>query len=236
VERFDFDFSASTATGPTGNQVRYNNAAPASVTHLYVNNMTNPGEDVHTLLAAATVGTRLYVQDWNDHTLYAEFTVAATPVDNTTWVDLPVTFVQAGGPLNNNQRITVMAQTPSDLAVVPPPSGTGGWPTITDVKGYLRLGTDTSDDAVVTEQLNAATKWAWNRCDPQFWDQTNPNWVGYVPDPLFTVVVMEAGRLYRRRDSVDGTIGWGDMGVVRVGPKDPDIETLIAPYLNVVFA
>ena len=47
---------------------------------------------------------------------------------------------------------------------------------------------------------------------------------------------MEAGRLYRRRDSVDGTIGWGDMGVVRVGPKDPDIETLIAPYLNVVFA
>ena len=34
----------------------------------------------------------------------------------------------------------------------------------------------------------------------------------------------------------DGTIGWGDMGVVRVGPKDPDIETMIAPFLNVVFA
>jgi len=26
------------------------------------------------------------------------------------------------------------------------------------------------------------------------------------------------------------------MGVVRVGPKDPDIETLIAPFLNIVFA
>jgi hypothetical protein len=47
---------------------------------------------------------------------------------------------------------------------------------------------------------------------------------------------MEGGRLYRRRDSVDGTIGWGDMGLVRVGPKDPDIETLIAAYLTIVFA
>jgi hypothetical protein len=57
----------------------------------------------------------------------------------------------------------------------------------------------------------------------------------FLPDPLFTAAQYEAARLYRRRDSVDGTIGWGDMGVVRVGPKDPDIETLMAPYLAVVF-
>ena len=27
-----------------------------------------------------------------------------------------------------------------------------------------------------------------------------------------------------------------EMFLVRVGPKDPDIETLIAPYLSIVFA
>ena len=107
-----------------------------------------------------------------------------------------------------------------------------GWPVLGDVKDYLRLGADTTDDAVVTNQLNAAIGWVSSRVGPQWLPESG----GLLPYPLFTVTVMEAGRLYRRRDSVDGTIGWGDMGVVRVGPKDPDIETLIAPYLNVVFA
>ena len=105
------------------------------------------------------------------------------------------------------------------------------WPTLANVKQYLRIGSDTTDDSVVSEQLAAAIAWVSERVDPIWTTAGNP---GYLPDPLFSVAVMEAGRLYRRRDSVDGTIGWGDLGVVRVGPKDPDIETLIAPFLNVV--
>jgi hypothetical protein len=106
------------------------------------------------------------------------------------------------------------------------------WPVLADVKDYLRLGSDTTDDSVISDQLAAAIAWTTSRCDPQWTDDTQP---GFLPDPLFSVAVMEAGRLYRRRDSVDGTIGWGDMGLVRVGPKDPDIETLITPYLALVF-
>jgi hypothetical protein len=108
------------------------------------------------------------------------------------------------------------------------------WPALADVKAYLRLGSDTADDTVISEQLAAAIAWVVNRVDPGFAPGGQPP-PGGLADPLFTVAVMEAGRLYRRRDSVDGTIGWGDMGLVRVGPKDPDIETLIAPYLALVF-
>jgi hypothetical protein len=104
------------------------------------------------------------------------------------------------------------------------------WPALADVKAYLRLGSDTTDDQVISEQLAAAIDWVTARC-PDWVNPANPN---FLPNPLFTVAVMEAGRLYRRRDSVDGTIGWGDMGLVRVGPKDPDIETLIAAYLAIV--
>jgi hypothetical protein len=107
------------------------------------------------------------------------------------------------------------------------------WPTITDVKNLLRLGTDTSDDAVVTQNLAAAIAWVSSRTDPYWSSPTSPY---FLPDPLFSACQYEAARLYRRRDSVDGTIGWGDLGVVRVGPKDPDIETLMAPYLRVVMA
>jgi hypothetical protein len=106
------------------------------------------------------------------------------------------------------------------------------WPSVDDVKALLRIA-DPQDDALVGTDLAAAVGWVSARC--------NLTWVtagaaGFLPDPLYTVALHEAGRLYRRRDSVDGTIGWGDMGVVRVGPKDPDIETLMAPYLNIVFA
>jgi hypothetical protein len=107
------------------------------------------------------------------------------------------------------------------------------WPALADVKNYLRLGSDTTDDSVISEQLAAAIQWVTDRVNLQC-VPGSPTYIPPFSDALFTVTVMEAGRLYRRRDSVDGTIGWGDMGLVRVGPRDPDIETLIAPYLNIV--
>ena len=112
------------------------------------------------------------------------------------------------------------------------------WPTIDDVKNLLRIGDSSDDDALVTQDLAAAIAWTVSRVDPQ-WVPGSPTYPSppptpALPDPLFTVAQYEAARLYRRRDSVDGTIGWGDMGIVRVGPKDPDIETLIAPYLTIV--
>lgn len=106
------------------------------------------------------------------------------------------------------------------------------WPTVDDVKVLLRV-TDSSDDTLIGQDLAAAIAWVTNRVDPKYVPGT-PTFVAPLPDPLFSVAQHEAARLVRRRDSVDGTIGWGDMGVVRVGPKDPDIETLITPYLVVV--
>jgi hypothetical protein len=108
------------------------------------------------------------------------------------------------------------------------------WPVLADVKTLLRVE-DTADDGLITANLAAAIQWVTNRVDPKYVPGT-PTYVAPLPDPLFTVATYEAARLTRRRDSVDGTIGWGDMGIVRVGPKDPDIETLIAPYLMIVFA
>jgi hypothetical protein len=105
------------------------------------------------------------------------------------------------------------------------------WPALQDVKNVLRLGTDTSDDAVVSANLAAAIQWVANQCMAAY---VTPGTAQFLPDSLFTAAQYEAARLYRRRDSVDGTIGWGDLGVVRVGPKDPDIATLMAAYLNVV--
>jgi hypothetical protein len=106
------------------------------------------------------------------------------------------------------------------------------WPVLTDVKALLRVD-DSTDDALISTNLSAAIAWVTNRVDPKY-VPGSATFVAPLPDPLFTVAQYEAARLTRRRDSVDGTIGWGDMGIVRVGPKDPDIETLMAPYLVIV--
>ena len=111
---------------------------------------------------------------------------------------------------------------------------TTGWPTAADVQNLLRIETgDTGDDTLVGQELNAAIGWVTARCMAEYVTEGTDR---FLPDQLFAVAMHEAARLYRRRDSVDGTIGWGDLGVVRVGPRDPDIETLIAPFLNIVFA
>lgn len=104
------------------------------------------------------------------------------------------------------------------------------WPTVADVKALLRID-DASSDALIGSDLAAAIAWVTTRVEFHWADPADPT---FLPDPLFTVAQHEAARLVRRRDSVDGTIGWGDMGVIRVGPKDPDIETMIAPYLVIV--
>jgi hypothetical protein len=109
-----------------------------------------------------------------------------------------------------------------------------GWPTVADVQNLLRVESGVpGDDQLVTQELNAAIGWVSRRCLSEYVSEGSDR---FLPAELFVVAMHEAARLYRRRDSVDGTVGWGDMGVVRIGPKDPDIETMIAPYLAVVFA
>jgi hypothetical protein len=108
------------------------------------------------------------------------------------------------------------------------------WPNVAAVQQYLRVEAgDSGEDALIGTDLAAAVQWVSNRVDPQY-VPGSATYAGTLPDPLYTSALMWAGRLYRRRDSVDGTIGWGDMGVIRVGPKDPDPETLMAPYLVIV--
>jgi hypothetical protein len=111
---------------------------------------------------------------------------------------------------------------------------TGGWPSVGDVQNLLRIETgDAGDDGLVSQELDAAIGWVMSRCMAQYVTEGSDR---FLPDQLFVVAMHEAARLYRRRDSLDGTVGWGDQGVIRVGARDPDIETLIAPFLAIVFA
>jgi hypothetical protein len=53
-----------------------------------------------------------------------------------------------------------------------------------------------------------------------------------VPEEIKNATLLLAGRLFRRKDSLEGVKGFNDMGVVRVSRYDSDYDNLIGPYVR----
>jgi len=111
------------------------------------------------------------------------------------------------------------------------------WPNLAEVRTLLRLQPDPTEDQVIATALAAAIDYGVSRygydattgLPNQPADSTN------VPDTGHQACLLHAARLYRRRDSIDGTIAWGDMGAMRVGRGDPDVDALYALLAPLVF-
>jgi Phage gp6-like head-tail connector protein len=111
------------------------------------------------------------------------------------------------------------------------------WPTLKEVRTLLRLQPEPTEDGIIQTALAAAIDYGNRRTDKR-WPPTpaDPStWTEPMPDAVHEACLLHAARLYRRRDSLDGTIGWGDMGAIRVGRVDPDVEMLYASVGPVVF-
>lgn len=52
-----------------------------------------------------------------------------------------------------------------------------------------------------------------------------------VPDEIAQANALLAARLYRRKDSPQGVLGSPEWGPMRVSRADPDVESLIAPFV-----
>ena len=116
------------------------------------------------------------------------------------------------------------------------------WPTLKEVRTLLRLQPDPNEDGVIQTALSAAIDWGMRRFGQELvfnddgtysLEYLYPPDATDVPDSAHEACLLHAARLYRRRDSVDGTISWGDMGTVRIGRVDPDVMMLydsVAPW------
>ncbi|MCY0962981.1 phage gp6-like head-tail connector protein [Streptomyces sp. H27-H5] len=52
-----------------------------------------------------------------------------------------------------------------------------------------------------------------------------------VPDEVVQATLIQANRLFKRKDSPEGVTGSADWGVVRLSRRDPDVWNLIEPYV-----
>lgn len=67
--------------------------------------------------------------------------------------------------------------------------------------------------------------------------QVNGTWgFSSVPTAIKQATVLLSARIFKRNDSPGGVMGFGDLGIIRVGRMDPDIDRLIQPYKKLRFA
>jgi hypothetical protein len=95
--------------------------------------------------------------------------------------------------------------------------------TLAELKAFLGRTIDTDDD-VLEMAITAATA-----VIDQFTD--NPL-TGTIPDAVKYACLIQAGRFYKRKDSLFGVAGSPEMGnELRLLAKlDPDVQVLIRPY------
>lgn len=106
------EWSFDTATGaadPGAGNLRYNNATPASVTAVYVDQFTDNGADAQNILAALASGDQIYIQQSG---VAGNFLVLAVTsvVDNTGWFTINGTISASGSLPGNNRTVLFSAR------------------------------------------------------------------------------------------------------------------------------
>ncbi|MFF5977170.1 phage gp6-like head-tail connector protein [Streptomyces sp. NPDC012769] len=106
-------------------------------------------------------------------------------------------------------------------------TGAGG--TYAPITGY-----ETSPDNAVADGLPVTgllrVLGGWGTATTRIRVTARHGWPA-VPDDVTEAALIQATRLYRRKDSPEGVTGSAEWGVVRLSRRDPDVWNLIEPYV-----
>lgn len=92
---FVFD-SVTVEADPTAGKLRFNNAADASTTEIYIDILNDDGLDITAKLERIGIGSVIQIQEKDDPTNSAIFDVSAEVTDETGFFKIPVTFKASG--------------------------------------------------------------------------------------------------------------------------------------------
>ena len=78
-----------------------------SVTEIFISQTTDNGIDALNFLNSLSVGNQIYVQDQADAADFAVWEVASAVTDEGSWFRVPVTLVNGGDAIANNNKTSV---------------------------------------------------------------------------------------------------------------------------------
>ena len=111
------------------------------------------------------------------------------------------------------------------------------WPKLADVRTFLQKQPDATEDGVIDNCRLAAVDYGQQvlGADPTTGDRLYPDDTTTLPASCFQACLQHSARLYKRRDSLDGTTWFGDGQGGRVAARDPDVDRLYGLYAPLVF-
>jgi hypothetical protein len=116
----EFKFSTSTLfSNPGIGKFKFDNAIPANVATIYINDTTNGGLDISKLITRLQSGSHdLYVQEKDDASISLLYSVAGSPVDEGGWFSVPVVYESAasGVPANNSVCLLAVLSSPNQTS------------------------------------------------------------------------------------------------------------------------
>ena len=198
-----FTFVTNTTEPPTGSQIRFDAVDYATVTKVWIRTLTSDGLDVYYALVNTNADATLYIQDKNDHTRVVEFAMAGTPVDKTTYVELPVTFVQASGAALVTGQDVLLVVVPASVTPPIPPTPLPALVTLDQAKQHLHIVMPAGDPDEPDLQLKLAQAQAIiiDYCNTTtYWRALTATWTSAtVPEPVTAAILLELGELWRFR-------------------------------------
>jgi hypothetical protein len=99
-----FNYSNSTATPPATGEIRSNGVLGQASTFLYLNNISAGGVNISAIMAKIDATYKVYVQDTTDAATRQWYDITALPVNNTTWWQIPVTWLSGVTSAANKAR------------------------------------------------------------------------------------------------------------------------------------
>lgn len=96
-----FVFNTTTTTPPSSGQLRFNNAAPGSVTAIYASETDRNTTNISSILNGLNAGSQLLITDDSDPTAWAMYTLNSR-TDSGTYSTLAVTYIGHFGTLSDN--------------------------------------------------------------------------------------------------------------------------------------
>jgi hypothetical protein len=106
-------------------------------------------------------------------------------------------------------------------------------PTVDELASYLSITAASRPpdvDAALTGVLVDTVDYQLGRCSYDRMIAAGADPPTTVPANVSRAILMDAARLYRRANSVNGYDGYDDLGTVPVRGNDPEIERMIDPY------
>lgn len=103
---FGFAWSTdTTATDPGAGNLKADNGTYASITNVYIDQLSGIGIDMQNVISKLDVGDTIYIQEEDDSRRYILLEVSAAPTDSTGWFTIPVNFLDEGSdPLRDTNR------------------------------------------------------------------------------------------------------------------------------------